>query len=277
MNKNTLDKLTKVSANMRINIIRMLAEAGSGHPGGSLSIVEILAYLFFEKIKRNKVNALDENRDRLVLSKGHGVPALYAVLSEVGLIKKEELLTLRKLGSPLQGHPDRVRLPYVETSTGSLGQGLSIALGMALAAKIKKSDYNVYTIIGDGEFQEGQIWESLMNAPKFNVDNLVVFLDYNRIQLDDWVDKITPIEPVKDKIEAFNWETYEIDGHNLNEIDKTLNSLNKNGKPKFIIAHTVKGKGVSFMENQVKWHGVAPSKEEAEQAIKEIETRLMNN
>ncbi len=264
------ENLKQVAKNMRVNIIKMLAEAGSGHPGGSLSIVEILAYLFLEKIKRTKENALSDDRDRFILSKGHGVPALYAVLAEVGVLKEEELLTLRKLGSPLQGHPDRVKLPYVEASTGSLGQGLSIAIGMAIGAKLKKKKYKVYCLIGDGESQEGQIWEAMLTAPKFKIDNLIVFMDYNKIQLDDWVNKITPLEPLKDKIKAFNWDVYEIDGHNFDEIENVLNKIEENGKPKFIIAHTVKGKGVSFMKNNIKWHGIAPTKEEAEKAIEEI-------
>lgn len=264
------EKLKMIAKNMRINIIKMLAEAGSGHPGGSLSIVEIIAYLFIEKINRTKENALADDRDRFVLSKGHAVPALYAILAEVGVIEEKELLTIRKIGSPLQGHPDRVKFPYVEASTGSLGQGLSIAMGMALASKLKRKKYKVYCIIGDGEFQEGQIWEALLSAPKFKIDNLIVFMDYNKFQLDDRVDKLMPLEPLKDKIKAFNWDVYEIDGHNYDEIEDTLNSLKNNDRPKFIIAHTIKGKGISFMENNNEWHGVAPSKEEAEKALKEL-------
>jgi transketolase len=271
MEKDKELKLKNISKRVRINIIKMLSEAGSGHPGGSLSIVEILVYLFIEKIKRSRENALDENRDRFILSKGHGVPALYAILSEVGIINENELLTLRKLNSPLQGHPDRVKFPYVEASTGSLGQGLSIGLGMALGSKLKKSDFKVYVLIGDGELQEGQIWEAILKAPSLKLDNLIVFLDYNKLQLDRSINETTPLEPLFDKIKSFNWDVYEIDGHNFNDIEKVLENLKTNGKPKFIIAHTIKGKGVSFMENNNEWHGVAPTKEEALKAIKEIE------
>lgn len=274
MEKERLKELERIAVNMRINIIKMITEAGSGHPGGSLSIVEILTYLFIEKIKRNKENALSETRDRVILSKGHGVPALYAIFYETGLLTEKDLLSLRKLNSPLQGHPDRVRLPYVEASTGSLGQGLSIALGMALGAKLKKQDFNVYAIIGDGEMQEGQIWEALLKAPSLKLDNLIVFMDYNKFQLDGAVENSTPLEPVKEKLESFNWEVFEIDGHSFEELDNLFKKFQKNLKPKFVIAHTIKGKGVSFMENNNEWHGIAPTREQAEKAIEEIRRSL---
>ncbi|MBN1899657.1 MAG: transketolase [Spirochaetes bacterium] len=273
-----MDKVKKAelenhAREIRARIIKMITLAGSGHPGGSLSLVEILVYLFFEKIKRTRQNALDENRDRFVLSKGHGVPALYAIFAQIGLLKDKDLENFRKLGSKLQGHPDRIKLPYVEASTGSLGQGLSVAVGMAIAAKLKKKDYRIYCVLGDGEIQQGQVWEALMSAPKFNLDNLYVFLDYNKIQLDDWVDKIMPIEPLGSKIESFNWKVYQINGHNFDEIHDVFNKIDQGDqKPKFIIAHTIKGKGVSFMENEVKWHGIAPNREESKKALKELYT-----
>jgi len=265
-------KLKSSAKRMRKNIILMLNEAKSGHPGGSLSIVELLAYLFLEKMKRTKANALSPDRDRLVLSKGHAVPALYAAFAEVGILPEKDLMTLRKAGSKLQGHPDRVRMPEVEASTGSLGQGLSIAQGMALAAKTDKKPWKVYCITGDGKTQEGQIWEALLSAPKFKLDNLVVILDYNKGQIDGPVCEVMPLEPVKAKLEAFNWEVFEIDGHDYGQIDAVMKKCdNANGKPKYIIANTVKGKCVSFMEGQIKWHGTAPSKEETEKALAEIE------
>jgi transketolase len=267
-----LQKLKQTAKSMRKNIISMLTEAKSGHPGGSLSIVEILAYLFLEKTKRTKENALDPNRDRIILSKGHAVPALYCAFAEVGILQKEQLKTLRKLGSILQGHPDRVMLPEVEASTGSLGQGLSIAQGMALAAKTDKRNSKVYCIMGDGETQEGQIWEAIMSAPKFKLDNLVAIIDYNHGQIDGKVEEVMPLEPLKAKLEAFNWEVFEINGHDFNEIDAVMKKCdNANGKPKYIIAHTIKGKCVSFMEGNIKWHGTAPSCEEMEKALADIE------
>ncbi|MBN1897544.1 MAG: transketolase [Spirochaetes bacterium] len=272
MDKTIKESIKELAKKMRIKIIKMLYTAGSGHPGGSLSCVEILAYLFSQKIKRTRENAFDEDRHRFVLSKGHGVPAVYALFSEIGILKEEELYQLRKVGSPLQGHPDRVKFPYIEVSTGSLGQGLSVAIGMAMGAKLKNADYTIYCLCSDGELQQGQMWEALMAGPKFNLDNLIVFLDYNKIQLDGWVDRIMPVEPVKDKIASFNWELYEIDGHDLEQIDKVFSKMKRNnGKPKFIICHTIKGKGISFMENDVEWHGVAPKKEDAQKALEELE------
>ena len=265
-------KLSSIAKKMRINIVKMIGKANSGHPGGSLSMVEILDYLFIEKIKRTKENALLPDRDRVVLSKGHGVPALYSIFAEIGIIKEEDLRTLRSINSPLQGHPDRVRIPEVEASTGSLGQGLSVAQGMALSAKTDKKDYKVYCITGDGETQEGQIWEALMSAPKFKLDNLIVFLDYNKGQIDGHIEEVMPLESIKQKLEAFRWDVFEINGHSFEELDDVLKKCdNQNGKPKYIIANTIKGKGVSFMEGKIKWHGVAPTPEEVEQAIKEIE------
>jgi transketolase len=267
----SLDEIKKLSNEMRADIVKMIYFGASGHPGGSLSCIDIITYLFFTKIKRDKDNALDPNRDRFVLSKGHAAPALYCVLNRCGLIPTEELWTLRKLGSRLQGHPDRIRLPFVEASTGSLGQGLSIAQGMAMAAKTDKKNFKIYCMIGDGEFQEGQIWESLLSAPHHKLDNMIVILDYNKGQIDGFTVDVLNIEPIKDKLLAFNWDVQIIDGHNFNEIETAFNKAdNKNGKPHFIIANTIKGKGVSFMEGKIDWHGKTPNKEQLEKAIAEI-------
>jgi transketolase len=270
MNK-SIDELKKSAREMRIDILKMITQAGSGHPGGSLSCIDILTVLFFNKIHRNKENALSPDRDRFVLSKGHAVPALYAILNRCELIKTEDLWDLRKLGSKLQGHPDRVLIPYVEASTGSLGQGLSIAMGMAMAGKLNKKNYKVYCMIGDGESQEGQIWEAILAAPKFKLDNLVVILDYNKAQIDGYTKDVMDLEPIKNKIIAFNWNVYDIDGHNFKSIQQTLDKTDeRNGRPHFIIAQTVKGKGVSFMENAVDWHGKSPNNEQLEKALKEL-------
>ena len=266
------EELRQIAKRVRKNIIRMLTKAGSGHPGGSLSMVEILVELFYNWIKRTPENALAPDRHRLVLSKGHGVPALYAVFAELGLIKEEDLWTLRKLGSPLQGHPDRLRLPYVEASTGSLGQGLSVAVGMAMASKLDGDKFRVYAVVGDGELQEGQMWEAIEYAPRIQLDTLTAILDYNQMQLDGYLKDIGEIYDIKNKIEAFGWKVLEVDGHNFDDIRRALNiAYALKGKPTFIIAYTIKGKCVSFMEFGIKWHGAAPSEEEAEKAIKEIE------
>jgi len=266
-----LEELQKICREVRKDIIKMLTEAGSGHPGGSLSMVEILVTLFWLKMRHDPKRPDWPERDRFVLSKGHGVPALYAVLAHQGYFPRAELGTLRKLGSRLQGHPDRVRLPGVETSTGALGQGLSIAQGMALASKLDGNRWRVYCLIGDGESQEGQIWECALSAPRFKLDNLTVFLDYNHGQLDGAVKEIMDIEPVADKWRAFNWHVIEVDGHDIPKIKAALDEAETvKERPTMIVAHTVKGKGVSFMENVWKWHGVAPSPEECEKALAEL-------
>lgn len=256
---------------MRVDIIRMLEAAGSGHPGGSLSIIDILAVLYAKFLRHDPKRPDWPDRDRVVLSKGHACPALYTVMAHAGYFPREQLLTLRKLGSPLQGHPDRLRLPGIEASTGSLGQGLSMAIGMALAGKLDKKDYKVYAILGDGELQEGQCWEAIMSAPKFALDNLIAIVDHNKGQIDGHVNEVMPIDPLKDKFESFRWEARLIDGHDLSQIEKALDSARKaKGKPQVIIADTVKGKGVSFMEHNIGWHGAAPKKEEAEKAVQEL-------
>lgn len=252
-------------------IIQMLVKAGSGHPGGSLSATDLISCLYFKILRHNPKDLQWPSRDRFHMSKGHCCPLWYALLAECGYFPKEKLWTLRKLGSILQGHPDR-RTPGVEVASGSLGQGLSVALGMCLAAKIDKKDYRVYCLLGDGEVQEGNIWEAAMAAAHFKCDNLCAILDYNGFQIDGKTQDIMDIEPIVEKWKAFGWYTIEIDGHNIAAI---LNAYEEaktiKGKPSIIIAHTVKGKGVSFMEHVVDFHGRAPTPEEAERALKELE------
>ena len=256
---------------MRVDIIRMIEAAGNGHPGGSLSVIDILTVLYWKFLKHDPKNPNWEERDRFILSKGHACPALYAVMAKRGYFPHELLMTLRKLGSPLQGHPDRMRLPGIEFSTGSLGQGLSVGIGMAVAAKMDKKNWKTYVVLGDGELQEGQNWEAFMSAPKWKLDNLIMILDHNNGQIDGPVDQVMPIEPVADKLRAFNWDVQLIDGHDLSAIETALtNAHNGGGKPQAIIAKTIKGKGVSFMENNIAWHGNAPKKEDADRAVKEI-------
>jgi transketolase len=269
-------RLAAIAAECRVQIIRMLTHAGSGHPGGSLSVIDVVTTLLFQRMRHDPRRPDWPDRDRLILSKGHAVPALYAAMARAGYFPEERLITLRKLGSPLQGHPDRTALPGIEAATGSLGQGLSIAVGMALGLRTSGSPARVYCILGDGEIQEGQVWEAAMAAPELGqpahpLDNLVVILDYNRIQLDDFVAKIRDIEPLVAKWKAFRWPVIEVDGHDVGQIRKALDEAEAiRGGPAFIVAHTVKGKGVSFMENNVEWHGKSPKPAEAVQAIREI-------
>jgi transketolase len=272
----THKELQQIANELRIDIIKAISRAKSGHPGGSLSAIDILVYLFFNEIKRTKENALDPDRYRFVLSKGHGVPALYAVFARIGLISYDELMNLRVLGSRTQGHPSYIDLPFVEASTGSLGQGLSVAIGMALAAKIDKKSYRVYCMTGDGETQEGQIWEAILSAPKFNLDNLCVILDYNKSQIDGYTKDVMDLEPLKAKLEAFRWNVLEIDGHNFIQIENAFKIARETkGRPTYIIAHTIKGKGVSFMEDNVEWHGKAPNEKETELALQELQKLLV--
>ena len=264
--------LKALTQDMRVDIVRMIEAAGSGHPGGSLSIIDFLAVLYTKFLKHDPKRPDWADRDRVILSKGHGCPALYTIMAHTGYFPRSELITLRKLGSPLQGHPDRLRLPGIEFSTGSLGQGLSVAIGMALAAKLDKKDYRTYCVLGDGELQEGQCWEAAMAAPKFKLGNLVAVVDHNNGQIDGPVDEIMDIEPLADKFKAFNWDVLKIDGHDFKQISTALTAAQKAaGKPVAIIAKTVKGKGVSFMEHNIGWHGVAPKKAEADKAVAEIE------
>jgi transketolase len=269
-------KLETIAREGRVQILRMLTHAGSGHPGGSLSVIDILTDLYFNRLRLDPARPQWEDRDRFILSKGHCVPAQYFCMAKAGFFPMDRIVTLRKLGSPLQGHPDRVALPGIEAATGSLGQGISVAVGMALGLKLAGKAARVYCVLGDGETQEGQVWESLMSAPKLggpahHLDNLCVILDYNGIQLDGFVKKILDLEPITDKLEAFGWPVLEVNGHDIAQVDKALDQAEATkGVPTFIVAHTVKGKGVSFMENDPEWHGKAPKPEEAVRAIREI-------
>jgi len=269
-------RLEAIARECRVQILRMLAHAGSGHPGGSLSVIDILTTIYFGRLRHDPTRPDWPERDRVVLSKGHAVPALYSVLAKAGYFPEKQLITLRKLGSPLQGHPDRTMLPGIEAATGSLGQGLSISLGLALGLKLSGSAARVYCVLGDGEIQEGQVWEAAMSAPKLGqpghpLDNLVVILDYNKIQLDNFVTKILDLEPVLTKWQSFGWPVVEIDGHDIAQIVKALDHAEATrGVPTFVVAHTVKGKGVSFMENDPEWHGKAPKPAEAIAGIREI-------
>jgi transketolase len=267
----SLEELQLIAKRVRRHIIEMTGEAKSGHPGGSLSAVEILVTLFFDVMRHDPQNPHWEDRDRFILSKGHGCPALYAVLAECGYTPVDELKTLRKLGSIYQGHPDRRFIPALEASTGSLGQGLSIGLGMALAARLDGKSYRTYVVLGDGESQEGQIWEAAMFAAYHKVDNIVAIVDYNKIQLDGFVKDIMELEPFAEKWRGFGWHVIELDGHNIPVLQSAFAEAETvKGKPTAVIAHTIKGKGISFMENVPKWHGIAPSPEEVELALKEL-------
>jgi transketolase len=257
---------------LRQDIIRMLGQAGSGHSGGSLSAADIVACLYFWEMNVDAANPAWEDRDRFVLSKGHGAPVLYAALAEKGFFPREQLATLRKLGSPLQGHPDMRKLPGVEASTGSLGQGISWAVGMAMAARMDKRDYRVYALLGDGELEEGLVWEAVMAAGFHRLDQLLAIVDYNGLQIDGRLADVISPEPIADKFRAFNWNVLEIDGHDYRQIMEAFNAARQTkGAPTAIVAHTIKGKGCSFMENRVEWHGTAPSKEQMEKALLELE------
>lgn len=264
-------EMKEISKQIRKDIIEMIYHAKSGHPGGSLSIADILTVLYFNEMNVDSSNPEMENRDRLVLSKGHAAPALYATLMAKGYIDRKYITDLRKYGSPLQGHPDKKKLSGVEMSTGSLGQGLSAANGMALSSKIFGPEFRVYAILGDGEIQEGQIWEAAMTAAQYNLDNVVAFIDDNNLQIDGNCTNVMNVQSIADKFKAFNWHVIEIDGHNYDEIISSLAEAKTiKGKPTAIVAKTIKGKGVSFMENQAGWHGKAPSKEEFEKAMEEL-------
>lgn len=271
MNKEEWHKLSEIARKIRIHIIKMTAAAGSGHPGGSLSTADILSYLYFKEMNIDPRHPQKADRDRFVLSKGHAAPALYAALALRGFFPEEDLVTLRKVDSHLQGHPHRVDTPGVEASTGSLGQGLSMAIGMALGLRLSNNPANVFCIIGDGESQEGQIWEAAMSAGFRKLANLCVFLDYNDLQIDGRVSEIKDIAPVKEKWQAFRWHVLEIDGHSLAEIESAVGKFKQEKeRPTMIIARTTKGKGVSFMEDEVDWHGKAPKEEQAKIALEEL-------
>ena len=268
---NNIQELGNISKLMRKDIVTMLTESASGHPGGSLSIVDIMSVLFFEEMNISSSNPQDPNRDRFVLSKGHAAPALYSALARKGYFDVEELMTLRKTGSRLQGHPNMNDLPGIDMSTGSLGQGISAAVGMALAGKLDNKDYRVYTILGDGELEEGQVWEAAMSAAHYNLDNLTAFVDNNGLQIDGDIKDVMNPGPIDKKFEAFGWNVLKINGHNYDEIRNAIaQAKNTKGQPTVVVCSTVKGKGVSFMENNAGWHGNAPNKEQCEQALKEI-------
>ena len=268
-----IELLKKKAKEIRIDIIKMLSQAGSGHSGGALSAAELMTALYFNQLRHNTKEPGWEDRDRVIFSKGHSCPLLYACLAESGYFPKEELLTLRRFGSRLQGHPGKDKgLPGLEVSTGSLGQGLSIGIGMALASKLSQKDFRVYVLLGDGECDCGQVWEAVMSAGHYKLDNLCAIVDYNGLQIDGSTEEVMGLEPLVKKWQDFRWETIEIDGHNFKEILNAYQRARDNKEaPTVIIAHTIKGKGISFMENKVDWHGKVPNKEEAETALKELE------
>ena len=269
-----VEKLKSVSKKLRCNVLKMIHNSNSGHPGGSLSCIDILNVLFSKSMKHYpecEINPDYVNRDRFILSKGHASAALYSVMAHCGYFSEDELLTFRKFGSKLQGHPCSNKLKGVEISTGSLGQGLSIACGMAMGLKLDKIDSKVFVYMGDGELQEGSVWEAVMNASHRKLDNLIVFVDRNRLQIDGSTENVKALGDVKSKFEAFGWNAIEIDGHNIEEIYSSVEKAKNADKPFVIVANTVKGKGVSFMENNAGWHGKAPSDEDLQKALKELE------
>ena len=266
-----IERLESKAAEMRKDIVTMVGVAQSGHPGGSLSAADIVAALYFHVMRHDPRNPKDPDRDRFVLSKGHASPVLYAALAEAGYFPKEEIITFRRIDSRLQGHPDMKKLPGVEFTTGSLGQGLSGACGMAVAGKLDGKGYRVYCLVGDGESEEGQIWEAAMAAAHFGLDNLTAITDFNGLQIDGPVCDVMTVVPIPDKWRAFGWNVIEIDGHDYEQILDALSPERKiAGKPTMVVAKTIKGRGVSFMENVCDWHGKAPSKEQVEQALAEL-------
>ena len=268
----TIPELQEKARAIRMDIVRMVGAAGSGHPGGSLSAADMLAVLYFQVMRHHPTRPDWPDRDRFVLSKGHACPVLYAALAEAGYFPVETLWTLRKFGSILQGHPDMRKVPGVEMSTGSLGQGLATALGMALAGKLDGKGYRVFAMIGDGEVQEGEIWESALAAAHYRLDNLTVIQDFNGLQIDGPNAEVMGVTPLPEKWQAFGWHVLEIDGHHYQQILAALAPEQQaEGKPTIIVARTIKGKGVSFMENVVDWHGKAPSQEQVEQALAELQ------
>ena len=275
MDMNSKKELSIVATKVRKGIIEGTFNAKSGHPGGSLSIAETISYLYFKEMNIDPQKPVMEERDRFVLSKGHAAPALYAVMAERGFFPVEDLKTLRKVGSKLQGHPSMRYLEGVDISTGSLGQGISAACGMALGSKLKGDKFRVYTILGDGEIQEGQVWEAAMYAAAKKLDNLVAIIDNNNLQIDGSVEEVNSPYPIPEKFLAFGWNVIEIDAHDFDQIEAALNEAKTiKGRPSAIVMKTVKGKDVSFMENLASWHGVAPNKEQYEQAMRELNAKL---
>ncbi|MBQ1231410.1 MAG: transketolase [Clostridia bacterium] len=274
MKKEELKELQRIATKIRMGIIEGVYNAKSGHPGGSLSAADIMAYLYFKKMNVNPENPKDEARDRFVLSKGHAAPVLYSTLANRGFFDVELLKTLRKVGSILQGHPAMKKIPGVDMSSGSLGQGISAATGMALSAKHFGNDFKVYALLGDGEIQEGQVWEAAMFAAHKKLNNLTVIVDNNNLQIDGTVEQVNSPYPIVEKFQAFGFETVEIDGNDFIQIEEALSKVGTFDKPYAIIAKTVKGKGVSFMENQVGWHGSAPNEEQYNAAMAELADTL---
>ena len=268
---NDVKKLSEIAKDIRKGIIEAVYSGQSGHPGGSLSIADIMTVLYFYEMNINPENPKDENRDRLVLSKGHCAPALYSTLANRGFFEVEELRTLRNIESRLQGHPDMNKIPGVDMTTGSLGQGLSAANGMAIAGKMDNKNYRVYCILGDGEIEEGQVWEAAMASNKYKLDNLCVIVDNNNLQIDGTIEEVMSSYPIDEKFKSFGFQVINIDGHNIQEIIDAFDvAKNVKDKPTCIIAKTIKGKGVSYMENDVKWHGIAPNEEQYQLAMKEL-------
>lgn len=266
-----IKELKEISKKIRCHVLQMISEAKSGHTGGSLSCADVLTALYFHKMKHNPKDPLWDGRDRFVLSKGHAAPALYAVLAEAGYFPVEELKNLRKIGSMLQGHPDKNKTPGIEVSTGSLGQGLSVSVGMAIAGKMYKKNHRVYVLLGDGECDEGQIWEAAMSASNYKLDNLTAIIDRNGLQIDGPTEKVMSLEPIAEKWKAFGWNVIEIEGHDFSQIINALNEAEKTGmQPTVIIAHIIKGKGVSFMEWVADFHGKAPNEKQLMCALEEI-------
>lgn len=269
--KSVITQLKVLAKEVRLEIIDMIYKAQSGHPGGSLSAADIMTALYFNELNIRPEEPQWEDRDRFVLSKGHVCPVLYACLGLKGYFNKEVLATLRKEGSILQGHPDMKRCPGIDISTGSLGQGISVAVGMALAAKRDKKEYRVFTLLGDGETNEGQVWEAAQSASKYNLDNLIVIIDNNGLQNDNCCDIVMPTRDILKKFKAFGFEVFHCDGHDIGDVVEVLESARtKNGLPKCIVAKTIKGKGVSFMEDVCMWHGMSPNAEQYKQAIEDI-------
>ena len=267
-------QLEITAAKVRMGIIEGTFKAKSGHPGGSLSIADLLTYLYTVKMNVNPADPDMKDRDRLVLSKGHTAPALYSVLAEKGFFPKEELKSLRHIGALLQGHPC-IHIPGVDMSSGSLGQGISVACGMALAGKIDNADYKVYTILGDGEIEEGQVWEAAMFAAHYKLDNLLAIVDNNGLQIDGKITEVCSPEPITDKFAAFGWHVITMDAHDFDSIEKAFDEAEKiSGKPVVIVQKSIKGKGVSFMEDKCSWHGTAPNKEQYDQAMAELNARI---
>jgi transketolase len=268
-------QLSITALNIRKRALEAVHSAKSGHPGGSLSIADALAYLYFKEMKVDPKNPKCEDRDRFVLSKGHCSPALYSALALRGYFSVDEIKYFRSLGHMLQGHPDMKGVPGVDMSTGSLGQGISAACGIALSAKLSNKDYRVYTVLGDGELEEGEVWEASMFAAQYKLDNLCAYVDNNGLQIDGKIEDVMSPNPIPDKFKAFGWNVIEIDAHNFDEIEMAYSQAKTvKGKPTVIVAHSIKGKGVSFMENKAEWHGTAPNDEQYAQAVKELDAAI---